>query len=147
MARNVRVELKSAIARIPPGTERQMRRVIQETAEAIATQARDNIAVDTGATRESIRYEIMDEGLRAEIGTDSPVGLFLEFGTRPHPIDPVNAKFLVFEVAGETVFAKHVDHPGTSPQPWLLSAFEREKRRFERRVRSEVGGYLESVRV
>lgn len=41
--------------------------------------------------------------------------LWWEFGTRAHGIDPVQAKMLRFTPQGatNTVFAKHVNHPGT----------------------------------
>ncbi len=44
-------------------------------------------------------------------------------GTDPHSIDPVNAKALRWTGAGGTViFARHVDHPGTKPNDFLLRA-------------------------
>jgi hypothetical protein len=35
--------------------------------------------------------------------------------TRAHVIVPRRASVLVFEVAGRTVFTRHVNHPGSSP--------------------------------
>lgn len=35
--------------------------------------------------------------------------------TRPHIILPRNARALVFEVAGHTVFTRRVNHPGSTP--------------------------------
>jgi len=44
-------------------------------------------------------------------------------GTTPHEIVPVNARALRWTVPGGTVvFAQHVNHPGTKPNPFLLDA-------------------------
>lgn len=41
----------------------------------------------------------------------------LEYGSRSHPIDPVNSKLLCFiGDDGRFVSKKHVDHPGTAPR-------------------------------
>lgn len=39
----------------------------------------------------------------------------LEYGSKPHSIEPVDAQTLHFEVDGTEVFTKHVSHPGTKP--------------------------------
>jgi len=39
----------------------------------------------------------------------------LEYGSRAHRIEAVDAKVLVFEVDGEKMFRKRVRHPGTKP--------------------------------
>ena len=82
-------------------------------------------------------------------------GLHVEFGTKPHLIEPVNAKALMFPRAGGTlgvssggkgftkfefggkkvqrnvVFAKRVFHPGTNAQPFFRPAFDIAKYRIE----------------
>lgn len=63
-------------------------------------------------------------------GTDNLIYLWVNSGTSQHPIDPVNAPYLVFKsgyiaktrpnklesgqggFTGGTVFSKHVEHPG-----------------------------------
>jgi hypothetical protein len=58
---------------------------------------------------------------------------FLEFDTKPHTIEPRNAKMLSWTTgkrlsgrarsgkgAGQRIFAKRVRHPGTKAQPFLL---------------------------
>jgi hypothetical protein len=44
---------------------------------------------------------------------------FIEAGTRPHVILPRRARVLVFQVAGRTVFARRVNHPGTKAR-WVV---------------------------
>ena len=47
----------------------------------------------------------------------------LEYGTRPHEITPKKAKSLRFVVGGKTVYAKHVEHPGTRPYGMVRIAY------------------------
>ena len=47
---------------------------------------------------------------------------FVHEGTRPHVIFPRRARALRFNVAGRTVFAAKVNHPGTKPRPFLREA-------------------------
>jgi hypothetical protein len=87
---------------------------------------------DSGETRESwtIHYHKSSDQVTWEISPDGKEDIvtFLEFGTKPHVILPkatieavesygvyVPEGFLAFEIGGETIFAKHVHHPGTKP--------------------------------
>jgi hypothetical protein len=56
---------------------------------------------------DAVVWEISPDGREKEV-------LYLEFGTRPHPITP-RGEALKFEIEGETVYAKSVFHPGTRP--------------------------------
>lgn len=50
---------------------------------------------------------------------------FVEKGTAPHLIQPRRTDgVLCFEVGGETIFAKYVNHPGTRPQLFIKTARE-----------------------
>lgn len=45
---------------------------------------------------------------------DEDHALWADDGTRPHPIDPVNARVLAWQgPGGDWIRASHVDHPGT----------------------------------
>lgn len=48
----------------------------------------------------------------------------MEYGSRPHVIEPDDADVLKFTVDGVTVYTDHVDHPGTEPQPYMQPAAE-----------------------
>jgi len=69
---------------------------------------------------------------------------FVEFGTAPHPIYPVNARVLAWTTGGggryvtaasgrqyykstpgTTTFAMHVNHPGTKPKPYMRRIVEK----------------------
>jgi len=45
---------------------------------------------------------------------------FVSSGTRPHVILPKRGKALRFVIAGRTVFARRVNHPGTAANPYLV---------------------------
>lgn len=59
-----------------------------------------------------------------EVGTDKEYGVYMEFGTKPHPIEPDTADALRFRVDGVEVITQHVDHPGTEPQPFMRPGAE-----------------------
>lgn len=51
-----------------------------------------------------------------------PYALFHHEGTQPHVIEARRARALRFEVGGNVVFARRVNHPGTRPNRFLLNA-------------------------
>lgn len=72
--------------------------------------------VDTGFLRESISYTVNNNTIEVSM---PEYGFYIEFGTAPHTIVPVNAKALHWKSGGSDVFAKVVHHPGTTPNPFL----------------------------
>jgi len=49
----------------------------------------------------------------------------IEFGSRPHVIRAVRAKYLRFEKDGEVFYRKSVWHPGTRSYPFMMPAKDR----------------------
>ncbi|WP_188188050.1 hypothetical protein [Nonomuraea sp. SYSU D8015] len=88
----------------------------------------------SGYTRSKIGWELHRDaiGLYTDIASPAktpqgePLGLFLEVGTRPHVIRPKNPRGWLRWVGadGRVHFAKKVNHPGTSAQPYLRPALE-----------------------
>ncbi len=76
----------------------------------------------TGRLAGSIVKEV-SEG-EAEIQALAPYAAFVEFGTAPHEIRPVNASVLAFEAAGKMVFTPFVRHPGSRANPFMERAAE-----------------------
>jgi hypothetical protein len=81
---------------------------------------KDRTPRKTGGTGRSwtIHYHKSGDSAVWEISPDGKEDIvtFLEFGTKPHVIEPKNEDgVLVFEIEGETIFAKKVFHPGTKP--------------------------------
>ncbi len=75
----------------------------------------------TGYLAQSV---VKDVGiLEASIKPVASYAIFVERGTLPHLIRPVNASVLAFEVAGGgMVFTRLVRHPGTKPNPFMQRA-------------------------
>lgn len=92
----------------------------------------------TGATRASIQgsFRVTDKGATGYIKAGANA-IRLNDGTRPHRIEPRGGaaaaafgagavlgrkKALKFQMNGKTMFRRAVNHPGTSPDPFLDNA-------------------------
>jgi HK97 gp10 family phage protein len=76
----------------------------------------------TGKLAGSIVKEVGDG--EAEVQALAPYAVFVEFGTAPHEIRPVNASVLAFEAGGKMVFTPLVRHPGSKANPFMERAAE-----------------------
>jgi hypothetical protein len=76
------------------------------------------------------------------IGAGAEYAAVIEFGSAPHFIVPRNAKVLAFDVGGETVFAKYVNHPGTAPQ---LIIHRAKMENYDKIVQAVRDGVVESL--
>lgn len=88
--------------------------------EEIAEDARGMAGVDTGAMRASIHAEPPG---RVVVGTDH--WQFVEYGTRPHVIEPDEAGALAWP--GGPHPAMRVEHPGTPERPFMRPALYRRR--------------------
>lgn len=79
---------------------------------------------NSGALRDSIGAPSIEAGAGRVSMTwtsDVPYAGFVIEGTSPHPIYPKNVKALHWD----DVFALHVNHPGTQPNPFPQRAIDR----------------------
>ena len=83
----------------------------------------------TGYLAGSIVKE-MEEG-EAYLKAMANYAVYVEKGTAPHEIRPVNASVLAFEVNGKMVFSSLVNHPGTKPNPFMQRAVEAAREKVE----------------
>ena len=83
----------------------------------------------TGKLAGSITKEVNDGG--AEIQALAPYAVFVEKGSRPHEVRPVNASVVAFEARGKIVFTPIVKHPGTKPNPFMERAAEHARSKAE----------------
>ena len=104
----------------------RLRIVQSNAADKIVDYMKVNANKDTGAFVDSIyRTDTTYDGniietkitsdlkVKSLLGKSYNLGYLLEIGTSPHEIRPIIANALRFEVNGEEVFAKKVNHPGT----------------------------------
>lgn len=81
--------------------------------------------VDTGRLRSSIQYEIINRalGVTGRLFSNVEYADFVHDGTRPHRINPRRpGGVLRFEIGGQVVYARYVNHPGTKGRPFLSEA-------------------------
>lgn len=68
-----------------------------------------------------------------------PIALYNLRGTQPHEIEPVVANALHFFVDGNEVYTQHVDHPGTSANPYNQRAWEAQRDAVVQSFKDNVG--------
>ena len=100
---------------------------LQETGFKVEEEAKKAAPVDSGYYRNNIGFDGKNSVIaNADYSAD------LEYGTKPHVIEPKTAKALHFKSDGQDVFAKKVNHPGTKPNPVMRNAAHK--------VQKQVGG-------
>lgn len=114
------VEVKSDYKSVAEALESGLEGLLRGFAERVVEAARSKAPKRSGYLASQISSVV--EGDSAAIYAKAPYSAYVEFGTRPHLILPKRAKALRFEVDGEVVFARRVQHPGTQPQPYLFPA-------------------------
>ncbi len=73
--------LTRAIHKFERGIAREVKRIIRETAELIATQAKADAPFDLGNLKRSIDIEYSATGYTAKITVGAEYGIYVEFGT------------------------------------------------------------------
>jgi len=99
----------------------------REWADEVVTVARPMVPVVTGRLRNSIRRKSAT-GRKATVVAHYSAS-FIDAGTKAHGIKPKRAAGLYFTDAGQTVFAKKVDHPRTQARPFRVRAAQEGLRR------------------
>ena len=74
----------------------------------------------TGELARSLGYE--QHGSTSIVGLRAKHARYLEFGTRPHEIEPRRARALAFWLRGRLIFARRVLHPGIRPIGFMREA-------------------------
>lgn len=89
----------------------ELDKIVAQMAQQTRSIIVSNTPVDTGNLRSSIIAEQDDNGDWI-VGTAVPYAEQVEIGMKPTVITPKNKQALKFNIGGQTVFAKKVNHPG-----------------------------------
>lgn len=103
---------------------RDSERVADQTIMRAKVLAGQRFNVQTGRYRAGFqkRSKFTARGPGWQVFNPVSYATYLEEGTRPHVIRPKRAKAIRFKVAGRTVFAQIVHHPGTKAGHVLTDA-------------------------
>jgi len=88
---------------------------LQNSATKIQSSVRDRAPHRTGSLQRSVLATVSSD--QATVRVEERYGIFVEEGTQPHIITPVNKKALFWSGAFSPV--KSVMHPGTKAQPFF----------------------------
>lgn len=98
---------------------------LREAGRQVVNRAKVLVPVRTGRLRGSIRADpprIFSLRGSLTVGSDLEYAAAVNDGSRPHKIRARRAKVLRFQVGGQVVFAKVVNHPGTKGVHFLDKA-------------------------
>lgn len=98
------------------------RRELREASRQVVNRAKVLAPVRTGRLRSSIRAEpprIFSLRGSVKVGSDLEYAAAVNDGSRPHVIRARPGKVLRFQVGGQVVFARVVNHPGTKGTHFL----------------------------
>lgn len=102
-------------------------RLIREGQRLVIATARHRSPVDTGALRLSHRpgnITIRGTRVTGDVTAEQDYAMAVHEGSRPHVIRPRRAQALTWGSGADRVFARSVNHPGSSPRPWLLNSLK-----------------------
>lgn len=108
-----------------------LRYVYDVVAQQIVLRSKGLVARSEGGSGLHIQDTIVKRFVTNPVGGGSVVAVIAQHprammyftGTRPHPINPKKpGGRLVFEWKGQTVYLRHVNHPGTKGNPFLALA-------------------------
>jgi HK97 gp10 family phage protein len=125
-------ELRRAIKDIGQWSDarvKAIKAIVQGTALDVERHAKERTPVDLGRLRSSIRPRYRKGGLEADVFTNVEYAAFVEFGTG------------VRGAASGVTPADGYDYgpsAGMKAQPYMFPAAERNRRRFEKRIKAEL---------
>ena len=114
------VEVKSDYRSVAEAFEDGLEDVLRKFAEKAVELAQSRAPKRTGYLASQIS-SVVDKNA-VTVSAKAPYSAYVEFGSKPHLIEPRRARALRFEVDGGVVYSKRVHHPGTQPQPYLFPA-------------------------
>lgn len=97
---------------------------MERQARAVVVVAKRQVGKKTRALERSIGYRMVRaaNGVFFEVTATNRIALLHHEGSRPHIITPHAQRVLRFRSGGRVVYARQVAHPGTRPNPYLVTA-------------------------
>ena len=100
-----------------------------EAAQQMTSDLKRTAPVDTAELQRKTGVEVTaatEQRITAVASIEVEYAEFVTMGTRPHIIRPRRPDgVLVFQSGGQTVFAKKVNHPGTTANPFFDNVVSR----------------------
>lgn len=116
-------ELDAFLKSLPQKVEKNiMRSALRAGANVIKAEAKENVAVDDGDLKKSVRVSVSAKRgkIVAKVKSNLRHAHLVEFGTAAHKIEGKNGGYLFFKGMG----IKSVNHPGAKKQPFLRPALD-----------------------
>ena len=111
------------LEQIPDHVRSALRQAVEAEAIKLTAYVKEQklsgqtLKTQTGTLQRSINYQLQDEGDRiaATVGTNVVYAAIHEYGgaTQAHIIEARNKKALAFQMGGQDVVVKRVNHPGS----------------------------------
>jgi len=118
-------DLKDKMGQAGDKVRQEVKKAMVKSVNKVKNTAQTLAPYKTSTLRRSIYTDVADSGFLGTISQDSNIamyGSFMEFGTAPHVIEPVNRKALYWK--GLAYPVRRVNHPGTAPRPFMQPALE-----------------------
>jgi HK97 gp10 family phage protein len=118
-------KLQAGMTNAPSVIRKEVKWAMTNSVNAVKITAADNAPFKTGTLKRSIHTDIQDEGFKGVVyqnPDEAPYGIFIEYGTKPHEINPTNKKALFWNGAINPY--KRVMHPGSKANPFMTPALE-----------------------
>jgi hypothetical protein len=120
-------ELNARLIAIANGSDEAMRKGAYQTMARVEREAKQLVPTKTGNLKTSIHADTLPDGAYCSAGggnglKDVRYAPYVEYGTVPHDIRPVNKKALFWKGAAHPVMVVH--HPGTKAHPFFTPAVE-----------------------
>lgn len=113
-------DLEASLVGLPVALEDAEMLAMDASVKLVEATAKGKVPRRTGQLAASIQSKVSNQGpgFEGSVGTNAMYAPFVEEGSRPHEISPVTAMALLTDIG---VFS-HVQHPGTSAEPYLAPA-------------------------
>jgi HK97 gp10 family phage protein len=128
-----RGELKRKFAAMPRAVREEVKAALVKSADELVGMQKRLVPVKTGALRDSIHYEIEDDGLRATVTAGDKEAFyarFVEFGTPPH------------ENQGEF---KGSENPGAPARPFFFVSYRALRKPIKSRLSRAITAGIKKV--